>query len=825
MLIDEVVVVGYATQKKVHLTGAVSQVSGKEITSRISTSVVTALQGQMPGVNVLRASGQPGSENNGLRVRGFSSVNDVSALILIDGVEGSLTYLNPDDVESISVLKDAASASIYGARAAGGVVLVTTKKGSTQKLTVNYNGSFGINLPGMMPQRMSPWEEQDMIQMARAAFNDTREVNADWREWIGSPHYFWDLHPTQADRYQHGLGNTNWLKEGLREYTTTHRHAVTVSGGHGKTTYFVSGAYYTQNGLLKYGPDSNDRYNLRTSLNTEMNNYLDFRLNVSYENNITDRNSSGHETIMSRLYNNRGRMAMYLPEIDPKYEANPYAADIHINPINEMKNAGTDVTDNRFVTAAANLHIKNVVKGVTLDLNASRRFGAYARQINRVYLPGQRRGIPNNDVNSPASSVQKWKDTSNQDKLEALLNYRLTLGDHSFAVLAGASYEQFLRDRMEARANYLLSDELFSLNFFDSSQDGSMVISDQIQPWKMASLFGRINYSFANRYLFEFVARYDGSSRLAPGNRFGFFPGVSGGWIISEEAFFEPVREYVNQFKLRASYGEVGNSTVLSDLYYPYVGLIVRNDPARLMGQPIYYQNRMVSNDVTWETIASTNIAADLAFLRNRLTLTAEYYWKENRDMLSPMDPGNIVGAENLPRENIGTMKTWGWEISAGWQDRIGDFRYNVSVNVDDSHNKLVEYKGSNTIAAGTVRLLEGYPLNTLWGYQTDGFWSSQQEYRDYKEANPGYQSWQDPRRQGGDVRYVAQGKADHTIGIGGGTPEDPGDLIYLGDANARYAFGITLGAQWKGIDFTCVFQGRGKLSLFINSKAIQPLG
>jgi TonB-linked SusC/RagA family outer membrane protein len=824
-MLDDLIVIGYGTVRRAHQTGAVSQVSGQDIVSRASTSVVTALQGQMPGVNVLRSGGQPGSDNNGLRIRGFSSVNDVSAMILIDGVEGSLANLNPNDIESISVLKDAASAAIYGARAAGGVVLVTTKRGGNQKTRISYNGSLGVNTPGLMPQRMSPWEEQDMITAARFAFNDTREVESDQREWLGNPNYLWDLHPTAADRYQHAIGNSNWIKESLRPVTTTQRHAVTVAGGDVKTTYFFSAGYFTQNGLFKYGPDSNERYNLRATINTEMSKYVDFRLNTSYESSTNYRNATSHETIMSRLYSNRGRMSTFLPESDPRFFGNnPYASDLHINPIAEMKFGGSNTANNQFITAAANLRFKNLIHGFTFDLNASRRFGVYAHQINAPVLLGQRRGTPAQDVRS-VSFVEKRKNTSNLDKLEALANYRFDIGKHSFSVLGGASYEQFLRDEITARANYLLNDDLFSLNYFDESQPNSAVISDAIHPWKMASLFGRLSYNYESRYMLEFVARYDGSSRLAPGNRFGFFPGVSGGWAISEESFFEPMRNYVDVVRLRASYGQVGNSTVLSSMYYPYIAMIAQNDPRQVMGQSVYFQNTMASTDISWETVVSTNIGIDFAFLGNRLTLTAEHYWKENRDMLSPMDPGNIIGVANLPRENIGTLKTWGWEASIGWRDRIGDFRYNVRFIIDDSQNRLTEYKGSNTIAAGTTRLLEGYPINTLWGYQTDGFWRSREEYLAHKDANPGYQSWNDPRIQGGDVRYVAQGDGRHQIGIGGGTPEDPGDLIYLGDANARYAFGITLGAEWKNFDFQCVFQGVGKRSLFINNTAIQPLG
>ena len=627
--LDEVVVVGYGQQKRVSLTGSVSQVSGEKIQNRRSTSVTNALQGMLPGVTVLRSSGQPGSETSGLRVRGFSSVSDVSAMILIDGVEGSLEMLNPDDVESISVLKDATTAAIYGSRAAGGVVLVTTKKGVVQKVTVNYSGSFGISVPGIMPQRMPPWEEQQHILDSRIAALNVVEFPNDFSEWLANPNYMRDIHPSAINRYQSAIGNSNWIAEGLRKNTTAQRHSVSLTGGHGKTSYFLSGGYYTQNGLFKYGPDSNDRYNIRVNLNSEVNNYLAFNVSTAVENNTTNRNSTAHETIMEGLYTARGRENMYLPEDDINYAKDPYSSDLYANPIRTMRYGGSDITQNNNVTVIGNMHIKNLVKGLTFDLNASRRFGTYKREIDRIFLQGQGRNGRRGDynVNSPNSSVQKIKNESYQDKLEALANYRTNFGKHSVAILSGASYEKFLRDQIDVRANDLLSDELFSFNFYDSGLASNSILSDAINEWKMASIFGRINYDYDNRYLLEFVMRYDGSSRLAPGNRFEFFPAISAGWVISEESFFEGAKEIVNFMKLRGSFGRVGNSTAISGDYYPYIGTIYRGP--LYMGERVYYKRQMTSADITWETLETTNIAADLSFLNSRLTLTGEYFWKK----------------------------------------------------------------------------------------------------------------------------------------------------------------------------------------------------
>jgi len=827
--INEVVVVGYGTQKKVNLTGAVATVSGEAIASRATTDVLSALQGQMPGVTVLRNSGKPGSETSGLQIRGFSSANGVDALILIDGVQGDLTLLNPQDIESISVLKDAAAASIYGARAAGGVVLVTTKKGVAKKLRISYNGSYGVNLPGNMPQRMPPWEEQDYINAARNASTGAPEQTVEQTSWIGNPNY--NYYPNGTRWTFHSI--VNWMKAGLNDYGSQQQHAVSISGGQEKTQYFLSAGYFEKDGLFKYGPDDFHRFNLRANFNMELSKYVDFNLQTAYVNAVQNTNPVGQGTLLNALYTSRGRQAIYLPEEDTNFTNNPYSADLQINAIQGMRDGGIITGQNQWFTGSGNLHFKNFIKGMTLDLNASRRAGFYSYQGNYVYLPSiGRNGAPRAgyDMNNP-NRVVKTKNDTYQDKLEALLNYNLSVDKHTFHVLAGTSYEQYLKDEISATARNLLSNDFFSFNYYDNTLATNTVLSDAVQPWKMASLFGRVNYNFADRYLFEANLRYDGSSRLAPDNRWQLFPSVSAAWRISEESFFESLKSSIDNFKLRASWGQLGNSTVLNSMYYPYFGLISNKtetsttDILSIMGNPVYYQKAMVSKDVTWETISTTNIGLDLDLLKNRLNLTADYYWKYNNNMLSQLRVGNIVGVIDLPYQNVGRLKTWGWEISVGWHDKIDQVAYHVNVTLADNQNKLLSYAGNNVIQAGTVQFLEGYSLNTIWGYKTDGFWKSRDEYLQYKADHPGYESFNDAKVSGGDTRYVSQGNADHPIGIGGGTPQDPGDLVYLGNANGRYMFGVSLGLEWKGLDFSCLFQGVGKRSFVVNTATITPLG
>ena len=823
--LDEVVVVGYGATKKASLTGAVGVVSGEDIASKASTDVLSAMQGQMPGVTVLRASGQPGSETGGtsaIRIRGFSSANEAYAMVLIDGVEGNLESLNPNDIESISVLKDAASASIYGARAAAGVILVTTKKGVEQRPKLSYNGSFGVNTPGAMPQRIPVWKEIEIINLLRSNNSGTPARDAEHTSWMSNPNI--NYIPNGA-RYTF-QGNTNWLHEGTKESTNQQTHTVSVTGGGEKTKYFVSGGLHTKDGLLKYGPDDFQRVNFRASLNNEVNKYLDFNVNVSYEGTLQNENPYGAENVLGLLYNNLGWQTIYLPEYDTNYGTNPWNTDYQRNPIRIMKEGGVDKRHHQYFSGIAQLHVKNVVEGLTLDLNFSRRAGFFNETGKHPLLFSNGRNgseRPSYHVNNP-QNVDKMRATNYQDKWEALLNYDWANDNHHVHVLAGGSYEQYRNDEIRGIARNGVSNNFFSFNFYDNSLATNSVLSDAIEPWKMASLFGRLNYDYKDRYLLEGTLRYDGSSRLAPGNRWGLFPSVSGAWRVSEEPFFESARQAVSNLKLRASWGQLGNSTVLKDDYYPYLGFV---SAGSYMGNPYYFQDQMISADITWETVTSTNIGLDLGLLRSRLNITADYYWKKNDNMLSQTTLGNINGyAQNkLPFENVGVLKVWGWELSAQWRDRIGNVTYSAGFGIDDSQNKLVSYQGANTISASTIQRLEGYPLKTIWGYQTDGFWSSRQEYLDYKAANPGYESYDwDARLDAGDIKYVAQGKPDHRIGVGGGTPEDPGDLILLGTENPRYLYSFNLGAEWKGFDFSMFWQGVGKRKYVVNNQIFYPV-
>lgn len=812
--LNEYVVVGYGVQKKVNLSGAVSTVDGDAIASRPASDVLSALQGQVPGLQVLRSSGEPGSETSGMRIRGFSSANSTSTLVLVDGVETDITLVNPNDIESVSVLKDAAACAIYGARAAAGVVLVTTKRGTEGKAKVSYNGYVGINKPGLMPKRVTAWQEQVMINEARIQSGSNAEWSAEQSSWVGNPNF--NYRPNNTNGRWDLFESTNWVAEGSRKYTFQQNHNVSVTGGNKSTNYLVSAGYFSKNGILKYGPDKNERYNVRINLNTEINSHINLEVLASYDGKFMKQNPYGAASILSRLYRVRGRQPIYNPEED--INDSPYNGDLQVNAIDIMKNGGEKDTKYQSYTGKGSIIIKDYfLKGLGLRLSADRRADQYSEQTSRRYLEWKDRlGQSNrNTANSP-NSYYRQKNNAYHDNLEALLTYNRDFGKHEVDVLAGISYERYRKDRMDATVKNLNSNDFFSFNAYDNEQATNTSLSDEIQTWAMQSYFGRINYNFDGRYLVEANIRYDGSSRLAPEKRWHAFPSFSAAWRVSQENWFNVLP--ISNFKVRASWGQLGNGAILG--LYDYIATIQRGIN---MGEASYYQSEMASVDKTWEIISSTNIGIDMGFLNNTITLTADYFWKKNDNMLANVTLPHIVGI-TVPRSNVGTLKAWGWEIEVGYHNRFGDVDVNASVNVSDSDNKVVSYTGQNTISEGSVDILEGYPLNTIWGYKTDGLWQSREEYLAYKEAHPGYESFNDAKVSGGDTKYLAQGDADHVIGQGGGTPEDPGDLVYLGSSNARYFYTINLGAQWKGFDFNVMFQGVGKRKVYVEPDQLAPL-
>jgi TonB-linked SusC/RagA family outer membrane protein len=814
---EEVVVVGYGTQRKVNLSGAVAQVNGKDLINRPVANVTSALQGVLPGLTVLRSSGQPGDENYGIRIRGFTSSNTASALVLVDGIEQDINLLDPNDVETISVLKDASASAIYGARAAAGVILVTTKQGKAGKTRIDFNSYYGINITARRPERLDSWNEQTLIDEARFNATGAREFNAEQYEWLRNPNFSYRPNPT-ADRWEY-YGNNNWIKEGMDKINHQQSHSMSIGGGDQKLNYQVSGGYYKRDGVLRFGPDDNSRYNLKLNMNAELNKYVSVKLTAGYIGSFTRENSYGTDQIINRLYRSRTRQSLYTPAED--VTGQKYNGDLQINAVDIEKNAGLETRNYETFTGKVNVQVKNVVKGLTLDVIAWRNQNNYSMENNSRSLVWYGRSINTVrfSINQP-NSMSMTKNRGYQNNAQAFLTYNFRIKKHSFTFMQGGSYEEYRKDEFTAAAQGMITNDYFSLNFADPLTKTSREV---VQTWALESAFGRFNYNFKERYLFEASYRYDGSSRLAPSNRWQVFPSFSAAWRVSEEEFMNRF-SFIDNLKVRASWGQLGNSAAIG--LYDYIPLLTsgltttNNLVLNGVRTQYFYQNQLASPDLTWETVQQSNIGIDLAFLKNRLSITADYYVKRNKDMLATLDVPNIIGV-NTGFSNVGELKSWGTELEVKWRDRIGKLAYNVGFNISDNQNKLVKYDGRNSIGAGgVVALMEGYALNTVWGYKTNGYFQTQAEANDYK-SHVSYPFFANPAP--GDIKYLDQ-NGDGTINGGDGTPQNPGDLVYLGTTNARYTYGFDLGASWKGIDFSVFFQGALERKFLIAEETLSPI-
>ena len=821
--LEDVVVVGYGTQKKLNLSGSVAQVTGKDLANRPVANVTGALQGVMPGLTVVRGSGKPGSEGYDIRIRGFTSANDAKALVLVDGIEQDMNLLDPSDIESISVLRDASASAIYGARAAAGVVLVTTKQAKAGKTKVTFSTNYAVNITARQPHRLNSWDEQTLIDESRINATGAPEYTDEQYEWLKNPNMNYRPNPTQ-DRWEY-YDNNDWIKEGMDKYNHQQNHSISVGGGEQKLNYLFTGAYYKRDGVLRYGPDDNNRINTKLNVNAELNKYLSMKLTVGYINSRIHENAYGTNDLINRLYRSRTRQSLYTPAEDTTGQ--PYNGDLQVNPVDIEKNAGVDTRNFATFTSRLGFQVKNVIPGLTLDVIGWRNQGMYneekdSRSINWY---GRSTNTIRFQVNVP-NSIAVIKNKSYQNNLQSFLTYHLKLDKHDFTIMQGGSYEEYRKDEVNASGQNMVSNDFFSLNYADPL---TLKSSQKIETWALASLFGRFNYNFAGKYLFEASYRYDGSSRLAPQHRWDLFPSFSAAWRLSEENFFRDNISFIPNFKIRASWGQLGNGSPLG--LYPYIpllnsGLTNTNSTATpnlvfndLRSQYIY-QDTLASPNVTWETVQQSNIGIDLGFLDNRLTITADYYVKKNKNMLAFLNLPNIIGI-GTPAYNVGELKSWGKELDVKWRDHVGSIEYHVGFNISDNQNKLLKYNGKNSIGTGgVVNLMEGYALNTVWGYQSAGLIQSKNDLDDYKSK---FTTQYFNNLAPGDMKYIDK-NGDGVLSAGGGTPQNPGDLVYLGTTNARYTYGFDFGFSWKGFDFAAFLQGAATRKFLIDQGTLSPM-
>lgn len=805
--LEEVVVVGFGTQKKVNLTGAVSTVDSKAISARPVNSVVDALQGAVAGMNFSTASsGGTLNSSKSFNIRGTGTIgagSSVSPLVLIDGMEGDLNALNPQDIDNISVLKDASASSIYGSRAAGGVILVTTKSGKEGKTTINYNNSFRFNSPLNMPEMMDSYTWANYMNTASVNsgagiwFSDSKlqqikdaQSNPNAQTMFANSNNRWEVWDA-TDILP--VGNTDWLKEQFGN-SFTQEHTLSVNGGSEKMKYYFSANYLNQEGILRHGDDNKQRYAVTAKINADLAKWM----KLTYSSRFTRTDYQAPSVMVNgtdEFYHNMCRYWPIIPTTDPNGHWVPESY------IERLQNGGMYKTQGDVLAQQLALRI-TPLEGWVINAELNYRINndnshtdwqtTYGYNVNNE---------PFVDFNSN-SSVREYNYKSNYFNPNIFTEYSRSFNDHNFKVMVGFQSEWF-RQRTVSGQQYGILSGLPTLD--TTSKDAK--VSGAYNKWTTAGFFGRLNYDYKGRYLFEANIRYDGSSRFLRDNRWNWFPSFSAGWNVAQEKFWEDwnMTDKINTLKLRASWGELGNQN--TDSWYPFYqtisykqqngGWLVNGNKPNTAEEPA-----LVSSLLTWERSRTWEIGLDWGALNNRLTGSFGYFQRKTYDMVGPAkDLPDVLGAAE-PKVNNLDMTSKGWDLQISWRDQINDFRYGVSLTLSDNTVTIDKYPNDSK---QLNKYYAGAKHGDIWGYTTIGIAGSQEEMDAHLAKAD--QSALGSNWTAGDIMY-ADLNGDGKVNEGENRVDNHGDLSIIGNETPRYNFGLNLDAAWKGFDVKIFFQG-----------------
>lgn len=790
--LEEVVVVGYGTQKKANMSGAVASVDSKELTNRPISNVSSGIQGLMPGVTVTAGEGRPGQDGSKIRIRGVGTLNSADPYILIDGIEsGSMDSLDPNDIESISVLKDASSAAIYGSKASNGVILITTKRGKTGDPRISYNGYVGFSNPTAVIDRISSAEyamlynriDKDNSKAPRYSDDDIRKFE------------------DGSDPYGHP--NTDWNKAAYRT-GLLHKHNVNISGGSEKVKYMASAGYLGQTGIL---PNSERKqFNGRTNLDIQLTKKLTVRMNMAYiKNDYKDPNSNyggGWSDQIIRQLN------IISPMIPVKNEDGTYGATNDGNPIAWLDvNQTVDKYNQNFTgSLAADYQIIDGLKATVSGayVNDDQHYKAFVKKILNDPSQAAR-------PNELTESFTNW----HRANFDVLLNYDKTFGLHGLKAMLGWHTEKYkVRYNYANRQNFPNND----LSDMNAGAESTQKNSGFTRELAMLSYFGRVNYDYAGKYLLEANFRADASSRFAPGHRWGYFPSFSGAWRISEESFMESSKEWLNSLKIRGSWGMLGNQDALSDGtptggdFYPWLNTYSLGANYPFGGNLVngYYQANYKIEDLSWEKSTTWGIGFD-AIVGNHINIVFDYYDRKTTDIIMevPVPAEFGLGAY---KDNVGAMRNRGVEIQLGYNNRWNDWSLNVVGNFAYNKNKIENLGGVDRMTDGDYLRKIGSPIHSYYVYKADGFFQSDAEaqaWMDKYKGKDGYPFGLDFK--GGDLRYV------DTNGDGKITAEDR-ELYKTTDP--VITFGLNVNVGFKAFDLSMNFTGAANVGRAFTKEA-----
>lgn len=819
--LDEVIVVGYGTQKRVNATGAVDQITSKSLENRPITNLTQGLQGMLPNLNLKMMDGKPTQSPN-YNIRGTTSIGQGgSALVLIDGFEGDPSLLNPNDIETVSILKDAASAAIYGARGVFGVVLITTKKGVKGRTNVSYSTNYALKSPVTRPDFVTDgytWAKMfaEAFVNGDGAFpqnaNKTQKFSQAYldefkrRVESGQPYNTIEVNPTTGEYTYYG--STDYYAELYKNNTAAFENNLSVSGGSDKATFLVSGRFLKQDGLFRYNSDDYDMKNIRARGSIQVFPWLSIENNTDYSiMNYHNPINVGEGGGIWRNIADEGKPTMPLFNPDGSLTfASAYTIGDFIygkNGIDTRREVFRNITGLRS-------HFFNNKFRVNADFTF--RNTDNNREQKRVQVPYSNSvgvtsyiGTTTNDLLSDLRETRYWA-------TNIFAEYENHFGDnHYLKAMVGYNYEQSTYNRTAVQRNGIIFEDANDLNL---ALGQAITTGGGYEQWAILSGFSRLNYSFKDRYLVEVNARYDGSSKFPSNQRFGFFPSVSAGWRINKESFWNVSQKAISDLKIRASYGSLGNGNIASYAFQELFnisqsGVILNGTRPQTTRNP-----NVIPDGLTWETSTTTNIGLDLTTLSGRLTFMGDAYVRKTTDMFTrALTPPAVFGViqDELPRGNYADLTTRGWEASLTWNDQFGNsdkpFRYNVRLMLSDNKTKIDKYNNPDKLLSDYY---EGQTLGEIWGYETEGFFIDEADIASHAKQNPQMRASPTGLWFPGDIK-LRDLNGDGFINVGENKVGKSGDRRIIGNSAPRYMYGINLGADWNNIFFSVFFQGVGK--------------
>jgi len=813
--IEEVVAVGYGTQRKINLTGAVSMIKMDEVLgNRPVVSVGSALQGTIPGLQITTTNGSPGASQSFNIRSGIGSINGGNPLILVDNVEMDINMLDPHDIETVSVLKDAASSAIYGARAAFGVILITTKKGASvsgeNNFTVNYTNSFSFSNAINMPFKATPLQTlQGYKDFGTITYYSGHNVDT-WlgmlKEYGSNPAKYPDGYTMGIDGLRYSLAETNLFAD-MTETGFQQQHNLSAGGGNKNISYRMALGTVNQDGILVSGNDTYKRYNVSSYIRSDAYSWITPELDVKFAKSTTlnpmDNGGMG-------LWDLAARTPSYVPLgtiISPEGVELPVSVPGNLIKLKSPQNKGKyDVRIFGKVTIKPVKDV-NIVGEYTYN-----RKGTDITDVQKKITTME--GLVFLQQQTPVSSYQYRIDYTDYNAINLYGNYSKKLGEHNIALLGGFNQESNYYQYTVAKRLDMINDQLPSL----SQGTGTLTAGDQFSEFSSRGLFYRLNYSYAGKYLIESNGRYDGSSKFPSDSRFGFFPSVSAGWRISEESFMKSTKSILSNLKLRGSWGNIGNQSINPYAYTPgmdsgYAAWLVDGIQVTTLSAP-----SLVSNNFTWEKVSTIDFGVDIGLFDNRFSTVFDIYERNTKGMLAKGAQLPALLGADAPLQNVADLGTSGWEFTAGWKDKIGKVSYDFNFNLFDSKTKITKYDNS----VGNLNDYRvGQELNEIWGYSSERLYAETDfENGKLKAGIPYVEGYASPNP--GDVLYKDL-DGNGIINGGKNTLTDSGDRKIIGNSTRRLQYGIQGGASYQGFSLSFFLQGVGKRDLWIMNELFYP--